>query len=47
MNKPNIPAKTLEEMTKFFMKTSIPRLIEKERLKNEHNHSRTDAAANR
>ena len=31
---PNISDETMKEMVKFFMKTSIPRIIEHERLKN-------------
>jgi hypothetical protein len=30
---PNISDETMKEMVKFFMKTSIPRIIEHERLK--------------
>lgn len=31
---PNIPSDAMERMWKFFLKTSIPRLVEKERMKN-------------
>lgn len=47
-NTMNISPETLKEMKKFFIQTSIPRLIEKKReeSQNEHNHSRTNAAVN-
>lgn len=34
-NKPNISPDTMERMWQFFLRTSIPRLIEKERLSKE------------
>ena len=33
MTQPNIPEKTLKEMTEFFLKTSIPRIIAERREK--------------
>ncbi|WP_179107130.1 hypothetical protein [Sediminibacillus massiliensis] len=27
INKPSIPASTMKEMSKFFMKTSVPRIL--------------------
>lgn len=36
-NKPRIPEKVLEEMTRFFMETSMPRLLEK--MEKEQNES--------
>jgi hypothetical protein len=36
---PQISEKTLEEMAKFFMKTSIPRILEERRKANGNNSS--------
>lgn len=50
INPPNISDETMKEMVKFFMKTSIPRIIayEKEQKRNKNNKPNTiQSAVNR